>query len=851
MVPTEENGGVASGSGLQQRLEAFVRENDRLRVQNLTLSKEIDVSRKENERLRSENVALARELQGFKSSPSPDLVRPKMEEEEEVTGNSSSSVRDGCLKFDVAKRILATLEELPVYVSYVDANLRRIWFDESVSDFNKEVMLHIETAGVKLKLKSLETGKPQTEDVAIHLTNKDHMIWRVNATPHFNEQGAVIGISMVSVNITEQVKLKECLCRLESEMAARRAMEDELCQAMKLTEDAIQAKNVFLAIMSHEIRTPLNGLLGLAEALEASELRAEQRELVRTILSSSVMIADILGDILDLATMEFGMMKFEEKPFCPADLVQDVIKMALAATEEKDITVTSEIAADIPKMVICDPLRVRQVMKYLVLNAIKLTQKGTVNIFMGLKPTPARKVGLGKENEMKFSENLGRMENDNTAYGAESEQHSKSVYSSSRSRNSFIDLLDMTLFQMKLLERSMTPKNEIICAIDVPNNVRDAQRNAEKLVGLGREDSILIPVKPSTRIGQSGQLLDTSSRREGSLKHTTFEVGSVNEDGDNLENELCDQHLLYCEITDTGAGIPKEAFTTLFGEFTHVNDGQNRNYGGTGLGLVICKQLVELMGGQFTVESEVGNGSKFAFTVKCKVSDGTPVEMTSGRLEMSSSTVPMSSRLTSESILACTEGTSITARKDDFVSAMENNRTRGSPRILLAEDNKVNVMVAISMLKRLGFTAKVVTNGVEALEAIRKEKYDLILLDICMPLMDGLQVAYAVRKFEETGQWPDEDLCNMFSNPHSSCQDSGNTSLSQVQMNSMDGLANAIKDLTTDPRNRIPIIAVTANALRSEIDKCFACGMDAFIAKPVVFQNLREILEKYLPQNNS
>lgn len=594
MVPTEENGGVASGIGLQQRLEAFVRENDRLRVQNLTLVKEIDGSRKENERLRSENVALARELQGFKGSPSPDLLRPKMEEEEEVTGNSSSSssssVNDSCLNFDVAKRILATLEELPVYVSYVDANLRRIWFDESVSDFNKEVMLHIETAGVRLKLKSLETGKPQTEDVAIHLANKDHMIWRVNATPHFNEQGAVMGISMVSVNITEQVKLKECLCRLEAEMAARRAMEDELCQAMKLTEDAIQAKNVFLAIMSHEIRTPLNGLLGLAEALEDSELKAEQKELVRTILSSSVMIADILGDILDLATMEFGMMKFEEKPFCPADLVQDVIKMALAATEEKDITVTSEIAADIPKMVICDPLRVRQVMKYLVLNAIKLTQKGTVSICMGVKPKPARKVGLGKENEMKFSENLGSMDNDNTAYGAESEQLSKSVHSSSRSRNSFIDLLDMTLFQMKLLERSTTPKNDIICAIDVPNNVRDAQRNAEKLIGLGKEDGILIPVKSSTMIGQSGLLLDTSSRREGSLKHTIFEDCSANEDRDNLENELCDQHLLYCEITDTGAGIPKEAFATLFGEFTHVNDGQTRNYGGTGLGLVICKQ---------------------------------------------------------------------------------------------------------------------------------------------------------------------------------------------------------------------------------------------------------------------
>lgn len=852
MVPTEENGGAASSSGLQQRLEAFVRENDMLRVQNLTLVKEIDGSRKENERLRSENAALALELQGFIGSPSPDLARPKMEEEEEVTENSSSSVSDGCLNFDVAKRILATLEELPVYVSYVDANLRHIWSAESLSDFNKEVMLHIETAGVRLKLKALETGKPQTEDVSIHLDNKDHMVWWVNATPHFNEQDAVIGVSMVSVNITEQVKLKECLWRLEAEMAARRAMEDELCQAMKLTEDAIQAKNVFLAIMSHEIRTPLNGLLGLAEALETSELNVEQKELVRTIMSSSVMVADILGDILDLATMEFGMMKFEEKPFCPADLVQDVIKMAVAATQEKDITVTSEIAADIPKMVICDPLRVRQVMKYLVLNAIKFTQKGTVSICMGVKSEPARKVGLGKENEMKFSEHLGSMENENTVSGAESEQHSKSVHSLSRGRNSFIDLLDTTLFQMKLLERSRSSNNEIRCATDVSNNGRDAQRDAEKLVRLGREGTILIPVKPSMMTGQSGQLLDTSSRMKGSLKHTTFEAGTANEDTDNLENELCDQHLLYCEITDTGVGIPKEAFTILFGEFTHMNDGLTRNYGGTGLGLVICKQLVELMGGQLTVESEVGNGSKFAFTVKCKVLDGTRVEMTSRRLEMSSSTTLKSTRQTSESILACTESQSITARKADFVSTLENNRTRGSPRILLAEDNKVNVMVAISMLKRLGFTAKVVTNGVEALEAIRKEKYDLILLDICMPLMDGLQVAYAVRKFEETGQWPDEDLCNMFPNPHSSSQDSGNTSLSQVQMNSMDGLANAIKDLTiTDPRNHIPIIAVTANALRSEIDKCFACGMDAFIAKPVVFQKLREILERYLPQNNS
>ncbi|EFJ14138.1 pseudo response regulator [Selaginella moellendorffii] len=170
------------------------------------------------------------------------------------------------------------------------------------------------------------------------------------------------------------------------------------------------------------------------------------------------------------------------------------------------------------------------------------------------------------------------------------------------------------------------------------------------------------------------------------------------------------------------------------------------------------------MGGRLTVHSEVGKGSVFTFSVLCKSHD------------RDCSPEP-------------------TAKPVD--NRPPCNHRRKEPRILLAEDNKVNVMVAISMLKRLGFTAQVVANGVEALEAMRKDKYDLVLLDICMPLMDGLQVAYAIRN---TGTSP-----------------------------------------------RIPIIAVTANALRSDIERCFAHGMDAFIPKPVMFQKLREILSKYLP----
>jgi CheY-like chemotaxis protein len=297
-------------------------------------------------------------------------------------------------------------------------------------------------------------------------------------------------------------------------------------------------------------------------------------------------------------------------------------------------------------------------------------------------------------------------------------------------------------------------------------------------------------------------------------------------------------------------GVWVQSFATLFDTFTQVDQSSTRNFGGTGLGLAICKQLVELMGGQLTVTSMVGKGSTFRFTVLCKV-------IQEGRNSFKESSVVL--RMDPEDAMPpndspLTSSSPQTTPDEQICKPLVRNPSLKPPRILLAEDNKVNVMVAISMLKRLGLTTQVVANGIEALKAIQREKYDLVLLDICMPLMDGLQVALAIRYYEETGEWPKCDLRNFFENASPSMLDkkaeTPQGGMMAVQASREKKLATTLEGLTRktlDGTRRLPIVAVTANALRSDVEQYYAHGMDAFIAKPVIFQNLRETLAKYLP----
>ncbi|MDD1749589.1 MAG: ATP-binding protein [Methanothrix sp.] len=227
---------------------------------------------------------------------------------------------------------------------------------------------------------------------------------------------------------------------------------------------------------------------------------------------------------------------------------------------------------------------------------------------------------------------------------------------------------------------------------------------------------------------------------------------------------------LHFAVQDTGIGIPAEKINRLFQSFFQVDNSTTRKYGGTGLGLAISRKLVDIMRGRIWVESQLGKGSTFHFSV--------PVDIATSLCGKGASS-PYQYRP-----LLQTQG---------LAEGKAQSEISGELRILIAEDNEVNKRVIKKMLSRLGFQADIADDGLDVLTALEKQHYDLILMDIQMPEMDGLEAASLIRK-----RWP----------------------------------------LMEQPC----IIALTACALEGDRDRCLEAGMDGYISKPVKMQDLKEVL---------
>ena len=233
--------------------------------------------------------------------------------------------------------------------------------------------------------------------------------------------------------------------------------------------------------------------------------------------------------------------------------------------------------------------------------------------------------------------------------------------------------------------------------------------------------------------------------------------------------------LLRFSIRDTGIGIPANKRHRLFHRFTQVDASTTRKYGGTGLGLTISKELAEMMGGEVGINSEPGQGSEFWFTVRLSL-----------RSEQVCRRIPPTSP---QGVRAIAANTKATRRRIN----------RNKVHILLAEDNVTNQFVALKILEKLGYRADAVTNGQEAIAALRKHPYDLVLMDCQMPELDGYAATQAIR-------------------------------------NQTSGVLNS----------QIPIIAMTANAMQGDREKCLAAGMNDYLSKPVQQQQLAAALEHWL-----
>ncbi|MEZ4526044.1 MAG: ATP-binding protein [Desulfobacterales bacterium] len=239
----------------------------------------------------------------------------------------------------------------------------------------------------------------------------------------------------------------------------------------------------------------------------------------------------------------------------------------------------------------------------------------------------------------------------------------------------------------------------------------------------------------------------------------------------SLTEEAADAHTILFAVSDTGIGIPPERLDRLFKSFSQVDASTTREYGGTGLGLVISKGLVEMMGGRIDVKSRPEKGSVFRFTASFrKVPDDESASPFSGRPRAS---VPRP---------AVTD-----AHKQKC-------------RILIAEDNEVNRMLAVAILEKNGFHTDAVTNGREAVQALKEYPYSLVLMDVNMPEMDGLAATRVIRG-----------------------------------------------ELKSD----VPVIALTAHAMKDDRERCMEAGMNEYLTKPVHPQKLTEIIEKHLLLSSS